>query len=441
MTEKLDKIPQYLIGQSLVGLGKSLELMAVKDNSIVFNFFGSLCKNFGSIDLLNSYTNNTTAIVGAISRSIATGVDDLLIRYDISEEHHLTKVVDAFYSGYLFGASISADPLCWQLGSGALFWGISKLMGSGDTIAMERNIAKESYNLATKIDKLSQGESSLVTTLHFSNALTIPVQLVRGLLGDINFDFGTPTTIAMNVIIAHILGNKSSEQFNDSLNKNLLETGPFANRLKFETAITKNPERAELIVKLPDLISQTKHLITVLPLKYQAATLGDSIAANQAGGFGFLYKALNNLFNVVKVDSLESIIAKNRQKERETEEFNKALKEGNLDDIKNRLAHKLESSQVSFWTPIKKFAENIIPIFLTSIISGNIQYKTNFELINYHENCFIGKKTITPSFLIAPALPKSLIDEHLGNPRALEDLTDILKEFDILPSQEAELNY
>jgi hypothetical protein len=409
---KNEIIPNGL-SELLVGLGKSSELLGSKNNNLLLFSLGSSLKNFGT---------DFTSMGGALLRSTATFLDDLCIHYNLFDKHHLTKVSDAIYTGFLLAhpnqdgtvtfTNLTKTALC----TGGLLL-TSWLMGSADTITMERNIAKEAYNAANKIDQLTDEKSHLVKDLYISILLSSLNQTIRQSLGKYGFDFGAPLTITFNAITSLTIGKDSTEAFKKHLLEKLLEKGPLSNKIKFQEFISKNPEKLE---DLLNKINSAKHLISFLPLKYQTATLGDHIAGSNK--YGLLYKALNNLFNFYKVDNLSGILEKHQDKDLQNAAFAEALDNKNYDLIKDKLEHKLKASESNaFWDFNHKIINNLLPIAIQSTIAAYISKGVFFE-----DYTFLSAKHAGNQFLVNSNQIKNLFDEFLGHPASLEELSGLM---------------
>jgi hypothetical protein len=417
-------IPTVAINQILTLCGKNFELLAAshKESSLPYNFLGSLFKNYGAAGV-NFEKPDKIGLIGAGIRTLSTTLDDFLIEQSIFSEHHLTKISDALYTGYLFANIGNENNYLTSLAFGGLFWTISKIMGSGDNIQMERTIAQDTYDLAAKIDQMTQGSTGLVNKLYLSNVINAALQTGRMQMNEKGLDFGSALNNVFNGTSAYLLGNSSAENFKIFLQENLLEEGPLGNKLKFEAWKGKNPEKA---LELSNDISQTFHIMRVLPLKYQATTLSDSIAASS--DFGLVFKALNNLFNFNQPESLSDLSRKTHKRQEKLHKFQEAVKKGDFTSVAEQVDNQLEPSESdSFWHFCKKIFENIAPIAVTSYLAGVIENAKGHN--SYHfmqEDNFIGKKHISPLLLSCPGLIKGLIDEHTGNPIALDNLIDLL---------------
>ena len=421
-------ITGIIFSQTLNLCGKSFELLAVghQESSLPYNFLGSLCKNYAAagVNFTGLEKKGITGLIGAGVRTLATSLDDFFIGQELFSEHHLTKISDALYSGYLFA---NLDPnntsFLYSLAFGGLFWGISKIMGSEDHINMERKIAEDSYKLAAKIDHLSDGTTDLTEKLYWSNCINAVLQIARGEMNNRGIDFGNMTSAAFNYTGSYLLGNGSTEAFKAYLTQELIEEGPLANRLKFESWQKINPKKAG---ELSSDISQTLHIINTLPMKYQGTSLSDSIAASAKSGL--VFKALNNLFNFNKAETLSELSKKTHKKQEKLYNFEKAVKAGDFQGVQEQLHNQLKVSEgQSFWSFCHKIFDTIIPIAVTSYIAGVIENENNQNSYNpFMGGGFIGKKQISPLLLSSPGLIKGLIDEHTGNPIALDNLMELL---------------
>ncbi len=421
----MNKISEVATNQILTLFGKNFELLAAshKESSLPYNCLGSLCKNYAAAGV-NFDKKGITGLIGAGLRTLSTTLDDLLIQNNLFSEHHLTKISDALYTGYLFADIGAPNNYLISLACGGLFWTISKIMGSEDTIQMERTIAQDTYNLAAKIDQMTQESTGLVEKLYWSNGINCALQVLRFQMNEKGLDFGSALNNAFNGTSAYLLGNSSAEDFKGFIQENLLEEGPLANKLKFEAWKGKNQEKAG---ELSNDISQTVHIIRTLPVKYQAITLSDSIAASS--GLGLVFKALNNLFNFNQPDSLSDLSRKTHKRQEKLHKFEEAVKKGDFTSVTEQLNNQLEPSESdSFWHFCKKIFDTIAPIAVNSYLAGVIGNK-KYNFFGEDKNKFIGTKHISPLLLSCPGLIKGLIDEHTGNPIALDNLIDLLDNY------------